>query len=64
MKDIRKIRAEELKLGNFAFMDLTGRDSKEWIDQPTLFDGVVFGFCLSGSFLFRINLREFRTTAN
>ena len=42
MKDIRKIRAEELKLGNFAFMDLTGRDSKEWIGQPTLFDGVVF----------------------
>lgn len=64
MKDIRKIRAEELKLGNFAFMDLTGRDSKEWIGQPTLFDGVVFGFCLSGSFLFRINHREFRMTAN
>ena len=64
MKDIRKIRTEELKLGNFAFMDLTGRDSKEWIGQPTLFDGVVFGFCLSGSFLFRISHREFRMTAN
>lgn len=64
MKDIRKIRAEELKVGNFAFMDLTGRNTEEWIGQPMLFDGAVFGFCLSGSFSFRINHREFRMTAN
>lgn len=64
MKDIRKIQAEELKVGNFAFMDLTARDTEEWIGQPMLFDGIVFGFCLSGNFSFRINHREFRMAAN
>ena len=62
--DIRKIRAEELKIGNFAFMDMSGCDTAEWQGQPMLFDGIVFGFCLEGVLSIRINYRELRMAAN
>ena len=56
--DIRKIRTEELKIGNFAFMDMTSYEEMEWHGQPVLFDGIVFGFCLKGTLSFRINYKE------
>ena len=63
LMDIRKISAEELKVGSFAFMDLNRPVEIEWQGQPVLFDGAVFGFCMRGEFAFRINYREFRVAA-
>ena len=62
--DIRKIQAEELKIENFAFMDMTECEGREWQGQPMLFDGIVFGFCLEGELSVRINYKEFCVVAN
>lgn len=61
--DIRKIDAGELKIENFAFMNMTAADADEWRGQTMLFDGAVIGLCTKGRFDFRINYREFRLDA-
>lgn len=61
--DIQEIRAEELKIEQFAFMDMTSDDTRQWLDQPIFFDGIVVGLCTRGSVSFRINYREYRISS-
>lgn len=61
--DIREIRAEELRLENFAFMEMAFDGVSEWKGQTMSFDGFVFGTCFRGEFRFRLNYREFAIAA-
>ena len=56
--DIRRIRAEDLKLTNFAFMEMTESSEAEWRGQSFTFDGVVFGICMKGRLDVRVDYKE------
>lgn len=61
--DIRRIRAEDLKLTNFTFMEMTESSEAEWRGQSFAFDGVVFGICMKGRLGFRVDYRELELTS-
>lgn len=61
--DIRRIRAEDLKVRNFVFMEMSEASEREWRGQPLTFDGVVFGFCTCGHSDFRLDYKVSRISA-
>lgn len=61
--DIQEIHAEALKIEQFAIVDMTAANIRQWMDQPMFFDGIVIGLCVRGGISFRINYREYGITA-
>lgn len=57
--NIRDIRAIYMKTDDFIFTEINEVIMKEWQGRNFVFDGMIFCFCISGTFSFSINGRQY-----